>query len=437
MLKKFCKAAAVLVGTSLLALSFAACNTVGTEAVIATVNGEPIYRWELDRLYQENKKHYEENSEEVDDLENPKFAEQRLRYRKDLLETLIDDTITTDIAKMEGYDLTEEEKAAVDQEYQDLHDRAVANYKKNYDGADADKKAEADWVKSLADNHMTEDFLKTSMYNGAVRKKYSVDIFKELEPTEADLKAKFDETVAEQKESFSDPQKYFEAAKVPSDTIVYNPAGFVRVKQIMFSLPEDTDKQIRELSDKMGRALLESDALTKEKGKSDPAVQEIQGNVSGYEAQIEELYKKAYEQIKPRADECYAKLQGGADFDQMIAEYNDDEDMTKPPIRDVGLLVGKDCGLVKGFEDAALALQNVGDYCAPTQSIQGIHIVQLVEKVPEGAVSFEQGKGFARELLVGQPQMNKLTEIVTEKKNAKDADGKPLFEIKRYFDRIG
>ncbi len=435
MLQRLKRATALAIGTSLLVASLAACNTAGPEAVVATVNGEKIYRWELDKYYNEGKKYMEQTSG-IENLDSLEYQEQRIKYKKECLEALIDDAVVTLVAKEEGYGLTEEETAAADAQYQTLHDNAVAEYKKNYaSDANADKKAEEDWNKFLASNHMTEAFLRQNIQDAAVRDKYSKDIFKEMEPTEDEIKAKYEELTAADKEKYAtDSKAYEDAAAVPGGVVFYNPAGYVRVKQIMFSIPEDIDKKIREIDDTWGRAILESNALTEEKGKDDPTVQKLQGEMLGYDEQSRKLYEEGYAAIQSKVDACVAELKAGTPFEDLIAKYNDDPGMTMMPISEYGYLVGPDSaknGLLKGFVDGALALKDVDQVSEPVKSIQGMHIIKLTEKVAEGPVPLEDCKENVKAMIVGQPRMTLLNEIANKKK----ADG--TLEIKRYFDRIG
>lgn len=441
MLKRLKRAIALAVGTSLVAASLIACDTVGPNAVVATVNGEKIYRWELDKYYNDTKDLVEETNG-IEDLDAREYSEQRLEVREKALETLIDDTIITLAAKDEGYALTAEEIAQVDAQFQQMRDAAIADYKKNYEGdADADKKAEADWKALLEEQHLTEQFVRESMYNAQIRQKYGAEIFKDTEPTEEEIVAKYEELVDADKTKFTEnPSAYEDAAAVPGGVYFYNPPGYMRVKQIMFSLPEEIDQQIRDIADQWGRAILESDSLTQEKGKDDPAVSKLQVEMMGYDEQTKALYKEGYAAIKPQADACAAELKAGASFEDMIAKYNDDPGMTMMPISEYGYLVGPTSaanGMLKGFVDAALALEKAGDVSDPVESIEGMHIIKLLETIEEGPVPLEDCRDNVVAFLVGSPRVIQLEEIAREKRAELDSNGKPKFEIKRHIDRIG
>lgn len=405
----------------------AGCNSVANSranAVVAEVNDVKIYRWELDRLYEQNREVFEANSGiEGLNLESAKYSEQRLQFRRDLLQSLIDDVIATESAKADGYALSDEEKTEVDANYQQWKQNNIQiirsqKYAKDDDGLD---KAEADWLQQLADNHLTEEFLLESRYNDAVREKLSADLFSDISISDEELKRAYDQKVAEEEEKYNEKpetyaKQYARDAFAPNNqTIVYNPPGFIRVIDILIALPEDIDQELKDLTTKQYDMILKQNDLAAEKGSGDAQVKGMQKELEELKITEAELYEKGYAQIQARVDEVYAKVQAGEDFHKLIEEYGEDPGMVYP-FNEYGYLVGAESShLVKGLRDAALSLKEVGDISEPTRSINGIHIVKMVSKVEPGPVSFEESKGFFEELAVGDPMITTLDDYVTEK----------------------
>lgn len=438
---------AAAVGTAFVMLfGVAACNNASStetssatstpnpraQQVVAEVNGVKIYRWELDRLYEKNKEtqnaYLAANLGVSDfDMDNAKYKEQRLLYREDLLNMLIDDVVTTEAAKAEGYGLTDEEKAQVDQDYETWKKENIEQIQKEKyaDDADGYAKAEKEWLQSLKDNNMDEDFLKQSRYDTAVREKLSAALFADIEVDDTQLKATYDAKVAEEKEAYeADPEAYSkqyatDAFTPDNPSIFYNPPGFIRVTQIFINLPEEIDTQIKDLTKKEAEMITEQNKLASEKGKEDAQVKEMQVELDDMEAQEEELYAKGYEELQPKVDEIQKKIDDGEDFGALMEEYGEDPGMVYP-FNEKGYLVGEQSTqLIAGLREAALTLKNsdIGTVSEPTQSINGIHFVKLISKVEEGPVPFDQVRDFLETLAVGTPTIESLDEYAKTHQN--------------------
>ncbi len=84
-------------------------------------------------------------------------------------------------------------------------------------------------------------------------------------------------------------------------------------------------------------------------------------------------------EARRRMDSIYNALKKGADFEEMVTTYSDDNFTNQnggvmPPIT-----AGK---TVPAFEDAAFALQKPGDISKPVETEFGFHILKLISKTP-------------------------------------------------------
>lgn len=408
--------------------SLAACSGDKYRRVIATVNDVEIYLWELENLYETNRQY---NLDMLGyDMNDSQYTEKRIQYREELLEELINSVIVTEKAKELGYGLTEEEKAAVDQEFQQLKEDKISEFMEAYtNDADAQSKAEKDWIEYLDEQYMTEEFLLNNMYDAAITQKFTSELNKDNQPTEEELKEAYDQYVESKKTQYEEnPKTYYEEAMMPGAKVFYNLPGYVRVKQILVSIPEDIDAEIQDLSRQLAALIEEAGAISVEKGEQDESVQSLQNQGNNLQIKIDALYQEGYDQIRSTINEAYQKLQNGEDFDTVMMEYSDDPSLESEALKEYGLLVGEDSGLKTEFVKAALELENIGDISGIVETTSGYHIIELVSKVEEGPVAFEEVKDYVRDLLMVTPQYDAFTSYAEEHKNE--------FTIKRYVDRI-
>ena len=91
------------------------------------------------------------------------------------------------------------------------------------------------------------------------------------------------------------------------------------------------------------------------------------------------------ESSRKKADEIYALLEGGANFEDLVSKYSDDpssknKDGKLPPFG-----TGTTTRMLPAFEDAAFAIKEDGMYTAPIQTEYGFHIIKRLKwhPVPE------------------------------------------------------
>ena len=94
-----------------------------------------------------------------------------------------------------------------------------------------------------------------------------------------------------------------------------------------------------------------------------------------------EASAKEYEEAqKLVAAEVFQKVQSGANFEALIAEYNEDPGMEQQPD---GYTFTKNSGMVQAFEDAAFALE-IGEISEIVEQAQGWHIIKRYDLLSEG-----------------------------------------------------
>lgn len=78
-----------------------------------------------------------------------------------------------------------------------------------------------------------------------------------------------------------------------------------------------------------------------------------------------------------KIDEIYAELKAGADFDELVQKYSEDNNSKKNNGQLNWFSKGR---MIKDFSDAAFAIESVGDISEPIRTPFGFHIIKLIDK---------------------------------------------------------
>lgn len=404
-------------------LSQVACGQVeNEEKVIAKVNDSPIYRWELDNYYKQQVDTY--NDANGVNLDDSQYTQERLQYREDLLQDLIDQKAIVAYGENNGYALTSEEKQEVSKELADAKERKIEEFKETdfASDSDAEAKAEAKWEEWLKENHYTEETLEQDMEDSKVHEKVVMKIYDEQDVSEERIQEVYEEMVKEQKETFTDdPKAYLEKAQVPSGYVVYNPAGFVRIKYILIGIPEKYDTEIKKLDNELQEVIVKRGQILEAKGDdatNDKSYQETVTKEAELKEKTEALYEEAYAEKRDTAEEALKAIEAGDDFDELIKKYGEDPVMTTEPFSEIGFLVSGDTeDVTYDVAQAAMNLKEVGDTSQIIRSEVGYTILELVSKVQEGPIPLNDE---IRKAIMDTQKMQPLyTELDTLKQQAR------------------
>lgn len=132
-------------------------------------------------------------------------------------------------------------------------------------------------------------------------------------PSEEDVQSFYDTNLADQKRLLEEDMGNF-SVFARSNLTMYIPAGLRYVHSILIAIPTDARSEILRL-----RAGSEED-----------------------QQKAQELLDAELAKIEARAQECYARLQAGEDFEKLLDEYGDDPGMKQDSLnRESGYILYK------------------------------------------------------------------------------------------------
>ena len=229
-----------------------------------------------------------------------------------------------------------------------------------------------------------------------------------------EVKAEFDSRVATQQETYDQTPTAYASAESNGTTLYYTPAGYRGVKNLLIGISEEKQDQIDELNGTittaqtaLDDAQAQLDELTAEDTSAydeetkaaydeqvaalNETIAQSQATVDETQAQLDAAMEEAFAEILPTAEEVLAKAQAGEDFDELIATYGTDTGMTVEPNKSRGYLVCEGLSLYEqSFQDAAMALTEVGEISGLVKTSYGYHILQYATDVPSGPVEYTE-----------------------------------------------
>jgi parvulin-like peptidyl-prolyl isomerase len=184
------------------------------------------------------------------------------------------------------------------------------------------------------------------------------EFVKDIAPTEEEVKAKYDEYVAQDKEDLeADPTMYV-SYFIDDSPAYYVPAGVRQVLHVLTAIDDDTQAAI---------SLLRGE---------------------GYDDQADILRNNALAKIEDEANDLLSKLESGElDFAEaaMSDAYSDDEGM----VAEGYPVVEGTTDYAEEFTAASMGLEKVGDMTGLVATDFGYHIIKYIGDAPEGAVSYD------------------------------------------------
>ena len=366
-------------------------------------------------------------------------------YGELALEQLIESVVVEDKMEELGYlELTEEENAEVEeyatsmtdlykmliryQNYPDLETVEEEQERLAAEAAEATPSEPQEAVATITDAMLdemltndlntigyTHDYFVRTQTMSKQSEKLKAYTYEGVTVTDAQVKDEFDSRVASQKESYdANPASYAYAEQNGSD-LYYMPAGYRGVKNLLIQLSDEKQDEIKQLNSSLTAAknllssgnddleeLKEQDtaefdeealaAYNEQIAALEEQVASAQTTIDETQAKIDETTEAAFAEILPLAQEVLAKAQAGEDFDALIETYGEDAGMNAEPNKSRGYLVCDGLSIYEqSFQDAAMALENVGDVSAElVKTSYGYHILQYASELAGGEVEYTE-----------------------------------------------
>ena len=257
----------------------------------------------------------------------------------------------------------------------------------------------------------TRDYFVQNQTASVQREKIREYAAKDVVVTDEQVKEEFDKRVAAQKESYDAAPAGYVTAENNGTTNYYVPEGYRGVKNLLIKFSDEKQSEISDLNSAISTAnttlsdaqkqlddlKAEDTSSYDETTKADYDVAALEETVATAQATLDESSAKletvtaeAYDEILPTAQDVLARAQSGEDFDSLIETYGQDTGMNNEPNKSRGYLVCDGLSVYEqSFQDAAMALEKVGDVSAElVKTSYGYHILQYATDIAAGEVEY-------------------------------------------------
>ena len=239
----------------------------------------------------------------------------------------------------------------------------------------------------------TRDYFVQNQTASVQREKIREYAAKDVVVTDEQVKEEFDKRVAAQKESYdAAPAGYVTAEIKFSDEKQSEISDLNSAISTANTTLSDAQKQLDDLKaedtssyDETTKADYDEQVAALEE-----TVATAQATLDESSAKLETVTAEAYDEILPTAQDVLARAQSGEDFDSLIETYGQDTGMNNEPNKSRGYLVCDGLSVYEqSFQDAAMALEKVGDVSAElVKTSYGYHILQYATDIAAGEVEY-------------------------------------------------
>ncbi len=356
-----------LLAVALAVMMLAGCSlvTVNEEKiVVATVGDETITKADFNEGFNAllSQYGYTQDSEEI--------ADQLKTLKENYIAQMVEDKVLEKKIKELGLDqVTNEEKAAAEQEIQDWYDEQYAalveNFKTDDTVEDPEAKAAETIENYLSQYGLTLDQMKENSVASISSDKLYDYVTKDVTVTEEEAKIEFANKVAAAKEKYDADLSAYVSDFENGATIYYTPKGCYYIKHILISLTDEQKQDIKNL-----------------RADDDETVA----------ATADEKREEYLLTIREKAESVLKLVDEGGDFEALMEEYGEDPGMKNEAYKNGYLTYAGDTGFVTEFADACAALTEDGMTSGLVASDFGYHIIRRVSTVPSGEATFEDVK---------------------------------------------
>ncbi len=406
-------------------LALSGCNLVRVDEnmegaeVVATFNGGTLTKGELLPIYQSNKEYYEYLSSYY----GYTFSTDGLL--EEVANQLVEEKILLAKAEELGIALTDEEKAAAQEEAETAYEETVQSYWSSYaqDGL-TDDEIRADIEAFFAQSDYTIDTVVRDTIEAKIVEKLEEHVHADVIVTPEDVQNEYNSLVAAAEASYTANLSSFEQDAMTDGTLIaWYPEGFRAVKHILRQFTTEQQSAISDIETEIADLQSKKDALTEPDATAEVTVtdgeaavmnaEDIQKLIDAKTAEKEALIAQYVAEMQPTLDEIYARIAAGEDFEALMEEYNEDPGMDSEPAKTNGYYVSAEStAWVTAFRDGAMSIANVGEVSEPAISSYGVHIIRYMGDVTPGAVEYSSVSAQIEEDITAEMQAAAYTETV-------------------------
>jgi len=341
------------------------------------------------------------------------------------------------------HSLSEEDIAELEESIRGEYEYNLEDALQNVTGKDDESRcAHAELL--LRQNGMDEASIRNSFTNYFKGSRMREILRGEISDVdEAAVEAAYAEKVAANQADYINGSAFESDMSDESAVICWRPEGYRTVKHILVQPSEEKQAAYQEALAALEEKEAEFAALSEEMQlDSDLALRtpdEIQADIKATQAAVAELSRAlaaaeaaCLSEVKALTDEIYERLAAGEDFDQLIAEFGQDPGMQGGITAERGYAVAKhSVQWEPNFRDAAMKLENVGDYTLePVLSGSGVHIIRYEADVVPGEVGIEN----VREALYAEALADKQEAYIDETIAKWVSDANPAYDADKFME---
>lgn len=209
--------------------------------IVAEFNGGSVTYGEAMKEYENWASYYQMYGYNLTDANEIKDLKQQV------LDTLVQQKVVEAKAKEMGLtDLTEEEKAALNEQAASEYEEAI-NYYSGYLEGDTEEETRQNAVDYLESIGYTLESIQQYNLSNAWQEKLRNEITKDVTVSDSDVQAAYEASVAEDQASFTEDNYNFENAATYGDTVTWVPEGYRAVKHILLTLSEEDSAALSDL----------------------------------------------------------------------------------------------------------------------------------------------------------------------------------------------
>ena len=312
--------------------------------------------------------------------------------KRNIVDSLVQNAVLFAKAQELGLDQFDEEtEASLEAEAQSLLEQYIDYYIQNVypDAEEVTDEMRAEANAYWTANAMDADGLKQSLRESAVLDAVTEYITKDVEVTEEDIQAAYEALVEQNKANYAEDRTY-NSDRGSGVAIAWNPEGYRAVKHVLIMFSDEQAQVYSELQSQLNnlnseRAAIENPSEDDEETEQ-RTLAEVDADIAACALEIEQLYSL----LLPTAEEVIAAFEGGADFDELIEQYNADPGMQNEPTASQGYAVAENSTYwEQPFTDGAMSIANIGEISAPIYGSNGIHIIYYLADIEPGEVGLE------------------------------------------------